>query len=161
MTGYVLDTNVFNRVCDGRARLPELRKDDRYFATHIQLDELRATKDNRRRESLIAVFHEIDPANLPTASFAADVSRLGLARVGDGALCLQIKARLDAASAGKPNNLQDALIGEAAIEAGLVLVTEDGHLRDAICDLGGSAIAIHQIHEAESPAAGPGNTGGA
>ena len=146
MNGYILDTNVFNRVLDGALRLPALDVDVSYFATHVQLDELAATRDDLRRKRLLEQFSSIAPESIPTDTFVWDVSRLDLARLGDGVLFTRIRDDLAKLNKGKLNNIQDALIAETAINNGLVLVTEDRDLRIVVSREGGSAIRIQDIN---------------
>jgi len=48
---YLLDTNVFNDVLDGKISLSKLAG-RRVFATHIQHDELNNTPNQQRRAAL-------------------------------------------------------------------------------------------------------------
>ncbi len=145
MNGYILDTNVFNRVLDGQLQLPALEVGVSYFATHVQLDELAATREEPRRERLLEQFSSIAPVPIPTESFVLDVSRLDLARLGEGVLYLKIRDELNKRNKSKVNNAQDALIAETAINNALVLVTEDTDLLTVVSKEGGSAIRIHEI----------------
>jgi hypothetical protein len=54
MTKYMLDTNIFNRVLDGDIPVVDFQ-DLHVFATHVQLDELNATKDTARAAALLNV----------------------------------------------------------------------------------------------------------
>lgn len=145
MNGYTPDTNVLNGAADGRSQLPDLQSEVHYYATHIQVDELSATKDETRRTSLLQEFLTIDPIRLPTESFVYDVSRWDLAKWGDGILFPQIRALLDARNHAKSSNIQDALIAETAIKNSLTLVSEDADLRLVVHHLGGSAVRVGQI----------------
>jgi hypothetical protein len=145
VNGFILDTNVFNRAVDGGIRLPDLPSDLQYFATHVQLDELTATKDEIRRNALLEQFVAVGPMPLPTESFVYDVSRWDLAKWGDGILFPQIKALLDARNHAKSSNTQDALVAETAIKNSLTLVSEDSDLLQVVSQIGGSAIRVSQI----------------
>ena len=70
---FVLDTNVFNAVLDGRMDLTKVAPGGDFFATHVQLDELGATA-SPRREFLIAQFHAIAPAVILTETAVWGVS---------------------------------------------------------------------------------------
>jgi hypothetical protein len=48
--GYVLDTNIFNKLLDGRLDHSMLPSDRPLLATRLQLQELNRTKDSDRRE---------------------------------------------------------------------------------------------------------------
>jgi hypothetical protein len=55
---YMLDTNVFNRVLDGTLFIPK-HGNFSLQATRIQMSELNATKDAKRRQDLSTVFERI------------------------------------------------------------------------------------------------------
>lgn len=78
MPRYMLDTNVFNHVLDGKVDVSALAGKD-LVATHIQRDELTNTKDQVRRAALLEVFNELTPDQAVTSSAVADIS------VADGA----------------------------------------------------------------------------
>src|SRR5258706_787597 len=148
-SGYMCDTNVFNRILDGAIAPESLRGP--LFATHIQRDEIGNTKDLGRRTALMAVFAEIVEPGVPTASFvldesrldeaclssavvsttsaAWDVSRWNQARWTDGeSFCQAMKSELDKLNRSKPNNIRDALIAETSIRRSHILVTDDSDL---------------------------------
>lgn len=125
---YVLDTSVFNQLLDGLISLSDLPPNAEFVATHIQIDELKATKNQQRRTSLLAVFTSIAPEVVPTESGVWDVSRWGEFKWGDGVSYGQIKVALDVANNCKKNNIQDALIGEVAFKNGYGLITSDNDL---------------------------------
>lgn len=152
MNAYMLDTNVFNRVLDREVDLLSFVGKARFLATHVQIDELRATKNPDRRNELLAVFDQIvnqrvssesivldtsrldeakvSGANLvPTESAVWNVSKWGQAKWGDeNSAYKAIRAELDRTNRAKPNNVQDALIAETALKNGYMLVTNDGDL---------------------------------
>ena len=150
VNGYILDTNVFNWAADGRIQLPDLPSELHYFATHVQLDELSATKDETGRTALLHQFFAVGPMPLPTGSFVYDVSRWDLAKWGDGILFPRIKALLDARNHAKSSNIQDALIAETAIKNSLTLVSEDADLLKVVSQLGGSAVRVREIDHSGS-----------
>ncbi len=152
MKGYVLDTNVFNMVLDGRAELPALGPGLSYFASYVQRDELTATRDEPRRLRLLRQFAEIDPSALPTESFVIGVARMGMAKLSDGVLFNGIRDELHRRNRRKPSNTQDALIAEIAIRTGLTLVTEDRDLAQVTTQYGGSAIGVALIDPDDPPA---------
>jgi predicted nucleic acid-binding protein len=76
---YMLDTNVFSDVLDGKIS-PEVFAGDRLFVIGVQIDEIQATKKIERRESLLAVFavfKDIAPTSLRASSFAFDIEGAG------------------------------------------------------------------------------------
>ena len=81
---YVLDTNVFNKLLDGVVTIKDLPSDSQFVASHIQIDELKATRDDKRRESLLSVFTAIAPEVVPTESGVRDVFKWDEFKWGDG-----------------------------------------------------------------------------
>lgn len=136
MSKYMFDTNIYNRLLDGYVDIAILREKACY-ATHIQLDEIQATRDSERRSQLTGVFSEIQTRQIPTESTVWDISRWDMAKFGDGEKYGQILLKLDARNKKKANNVQDALIAETALLNGLVLVTEDKDLAAVVTELGG------------------------
>ncbi|MEW6066994.1 MAG: PIN domain-containing protein [Nitrospirota bacterium] len=131
MPSYMFDTNIFNRILDGVVEITKFRTKAHFCATHVQLDELKATSNTQRRQELISVFEEVSENNeVPTESFVLDVSRLDKAKLGDeeNNLYSKVKAEIDKRNKNKPNNIQDALIAETAIKNNITLVTEDTDL---------------------------------
>ena len=55
---YMLDTNVFNDVLDGRISLTALMG-NRLLIIGVQAAELRATQNSQRRTDLLAVLEEV------------------------------------------------------------------------------------------------------
>jgi predicted nucleic acid-binding protein len=140
---YILDTCVFNRLLDERIRLDEISPDGPFAATHVQLDELQATRMRHvnRRDELIAAFNEVGPGLLPTESFCFDVSHLDIDKWGSGQLFSKLKTCLDA-KRKKPNNTHDALIAEVAIVQKFTLVTSDRSLAEAAEEYGAKVLRI-------------------
>lgn len=149
-SGYMLDTNVFNDVLDGRVEIERLRP-HRLYATHIQRDEIGKTRDEARREALLAVFNELMTDMTPTSSAVAgvsvagaacagesvvptegavwDVSKWGYAKWGEGGSELdRLRRALDERNKGKRNNVQDVLIAQTALRNGMTLLTRDADL---------------------------------
>lgn len=139
MTLYMFDTNIFNRILDNSLGITSPQGTDRFFATHIQLDELGNTRDVARRNSLLRVFEDIQQKPIPTESAVYGASKYGAAKYGGSNMRLQIQTKLDAVRK-KRNNLQDSLIAETAMKNRLTLVTEDGDLFNVVHDLSGNVI---------------------
>lgn len=127
---YVVDTNIINWLVDGRIQPADLPTDGEFVATHVQRDELARTKDDQRRAQLLAKFGNTIAREVPTESVVAGISRVGMAKVSDGKLYYSLRNGLAARNKGKPNNSQDALIAEVAIEKCWVLVTADRDLAE-------------------------------
>lgn len=133
---FMLDTNVFNAIVDGKLELDKIASGGEFFATHVQLDELRACP-SPRRELLVAQFHAVAPIIVPTETMVWGVSAWDAAKWGEGTRFSALKAALDGKNNGKRNNVKDALIGEAAIVHGYTLITSDRDLADVVLALGG------------------------
>lgn len=130
MPSYMFDTNIFNRILDGAVEISEFRGKAHFYATHVQCKELKATPNVRRREELLTIFEEVVGNNkIPTESFVLNVCDLDEAKltVEESNLYSQITTELDNRRK-KPNNVQDALIAEAAVKNALTLVTHDSDL---------------------------------
>ncbi|PWB81404.1 MAG: hypothetical protein C3F08_02000 [Candidatus Methylomirabilota bacterium] len=131
MPGYMFDTNIFNRILDGAVEIGRFRGEAHFYATHVQLDELKATSNVQRRQQLLAVFEEVAGNNqISTESFVLNVSCLNEAKLGNEKddLFSRIKTELDKKNGSKPNNIQDVLIAETALKNGFTLVTHDSDL---------------------------------
>lgn len=144
MSDYMFDTNIFNRLLDGHADLTKLHGKSCY-ATHIQFDEIQATKDSERRLKLVKLFSEVQTSQIPTESIVWDVSRWDMAKFSDGEKYAAILMKLNSRNKAKANNIQDALIAETALVMGLVLVTEDGDLSEVFIEFGGVVCDLQGI----------------
>jgi len=143
---YMLDTNIFNHVLDGKISMLSL-DGRRLLVTDIQRDELAKTKDDARRTALLAQFGAVNPEVMLTASFAFDIEGAGLDQAcwNDGSgLYQKMLARLrqlDPKSKNPMNQERDILIAETAIKSGATLVSGDVNLQQVVAEFGGRAIA--------------------
>lgn len=144
MNEYMFDINIFNRLLDGSVDL-NIFVDKICYATHIQIDEIRATENAERRSKLEKIFSRVVIEELPTQSFILDVSRLDKAYLGNGEKHAQLLESLNRRNKAKSNNVQDALIAETALIRGLTVVTEDHDLHEVITELGGAACGIGNL----------------
>ncbi len=142
---YMLDTNVFNAVLDGRVLLAA--SVGRILpVTGIQRDELGATAKPERRAALLAVYKEIRPTSLPASSFAFDIEGAGFDQAywNDGSGNFEkMVARLrqpDHKNRSASNQVRDILIAETAIKNGATLVSGDSNLRQVVIEFGGNAL---------------------
>ena len=157
---YMFDTVVFNRILDGALDIGTFVGKARFYATHIQLDELNETSNPQRRQALLEVFDRITERKVPTESFVLGVSRLDEARLGGGnivttesavwnasawgqakwgepdGLYFAFKAELDTLKS-KRNNIEDTLIAETAIKNRFALVADDINLYTVTRKFGG------------------------
>jgi len=150
-SGFMLDTVIFNRIRDGNLALSGLRG-KALFATHVQRDELEATRDEARRCLLSETFKAVDPSIVPTTSAIFDISRFDEACwTSDDTMHNEIFQRiveLDRLKGkNKPaeNQHRDALIAETAIRKDFTLVTDDCALREVAEDKNGRAISYKEF----------------
>jgi predicted nucleic acid-binding protein len=146
---YMLDTNVFNDLLDQKIS-PSLFAGYDVIATGIQLDELKATRRDERRASLIKVFNGVAPVHPPPSSFALDIEGAGLDQAywNDqtgifGAMLASLQAR-DGKDKGK-NQVRDILIAETAIKHGATLITRDSNLRKVVAEFGGRTVSLEEF----------------
>ena len=133
---YVVDTCLINKLVDGKIGTSELPKDGTFVASHIQIDELKRTRNVDRRTQLLEMFEEIVDEVLPTETFKLGVSQMDGGKLGDGVSYDTIKKELDSRNKGKANNDNDALIAEVAMRNGYALLTADFDLYQAAYKLG-------------------------
>lgn len=89
MASYLLDTSAINAALD-QAIEPGLLTGRVLFVTHIQVDELRATrKPPGRLEALLQVLSDIEPEKLPTAAAVWNVSKWNECQYGDSSALYQ------------------------------------------------------------------------
>ena len=144
---YMLDTNVFNDVLDGRISLTALMG-KRLLIIGVQAAELRATQNSQRRTDLLAVLEEVKPARklASSAAWGVEGAGWGQARWNDGSgdfeEMLHRLEELDRKrKRGKDplNQLRDILIAETAIKIAATLVSGDRNLRQVVSEFGGRA----------------------
>ena len=143
----MLDTNVFNDLLDGKLSL-EVFAGRELCATHVQIDEISNTSNEKRRMELTSLFVSIVDKKMPTATAVYDDSQSDEAKWGDGVEyeeILQKLEKLDRISGKKiryPNQSRDARIAETAIKNGLILVTRDGNLGKVVQEYGGELLRL-------------------
>jgi rRNA-processing protein FCF1 len=135
----MFDTNIFNHVLDGRIDIGSFNKRHHYYTTHIQDDEVCATKDPLRRANLKALFE--NTTHVTTESAVVGISRIDRSKISDGDLYKRLLGELNRLER-KDNNPKDALIAETAIKNGHILVSDDHNLREATMKMGGRAISL-------------------
>src|SRR6266568_7586797 len=143
---FMLDTTVFNRVLDGAVDPASLSSRGKLFVTHVQLNELQATRRSERLKQLLGVFTAIDRERVSTAAAVWGVSEWGGAEYGDadGAYGTMLRS-LNARNDSKDNNAQDILIAVTALKRGYTLVTNDRDLAAVFQESGGKAIAFEEL----------------
>ncbi|MEO6697529.1 MAG: PIN domain-containing protein, partial [Gammaproteobacteria bacterium] len=143
---FMLDTNVFNRALDEAVDPASLSSCGRFFVTHVQLNELRATRSSDRLEQLLRVFNAVDQERVPTAAAVWGVSEWGGAEYGDtdGAYGTMIES-LNARNGSKENNARDILIAVTALKRGYTLVTNDRDLAAVLKESCGKTITFEEL----------------
>lgn len=133
----VVDTNIINKLIDGTLSTEDIPADAELVATHVQIDELKRTRDDQRKAKLLHRFKTLVDSVIPTESTVLGVSRLNYSKLSDGGLYEKLKTALDSRNKGKSNNAQDALIAEVAIANDHTLLTADYDLAEVAKDHGG------------------------
>jgi predicted nucleic acid-binding protein len=140
----MFDTNIFNDILDGKIDVALFPKALQLYVTHVQFDEIQATRDEQRRAQLASVFSAIPQKSIPTTSTVLGVSRLGQSRLSDGVLYDALRTRLDELNK-KGNNPKDIAIAETSIVEGLTLVTHDRHLFRVVTEFDGAACNLYEV----------------
>ena len=167
---FMFDTNIFDRVLDGKIDVSKIKNSKTIFVTHIQLDELNAVPDLNRKGKLLKIFQQVVNSKVPTESMVWDVSkwgegkwssetqltpteafllgvsRLDKAKLGKADIYSLIKAELDKLKA-KPNNIKDALLAETSVKNDYVLVSDDKNLRKVIKKIGGNVLTFKEFQQ--------------
>jgi hypothetical protein len=101
---YVVDTNVFNRLVEGRIALSELPHRAELIATRVQIDEINRTPRAERRAQLLSVFATVAPEIVPTETgfWGGGFKTGGDSKWSTGQRWQSILSSLDA-KYGKPN----------------------------------------------------------
>ena len=143
---FMLDTNAFNRALDSGIEPKLLSGHGPLFVTHVQLNELQATKKTDRLDQLLSVFVSVEQEAVPTAAAVWDVSEWGGAEYGsaDGSYDAML-AKLNSKNGNKKNNAQDILIAVTALKRDYILVTDDKDLAAVLLDFGGRAEAFDEF----------------
>jgi hypothetical protein len=143
---YMLDTTVFNALCDGTL-LPESLTDRHLIATGIQEAELANTTDEVRREALRTAFERAHTEWVPAAQFVFDMAGAGW---GQGSWGLNahthraMLARLSELEGTRrgSNQVADVLIAETAMKHGATLVSGDEKLRIMASEFGVPVLSL-------------------
>jgi len=145
----MLDTNVINRIADGRMNLSALSAFD-LMLTHVQFDEIGATRESQRLFQLVQACQKIEVDKFPTTSSVWDISAWDNAAWGIDDFfekILSIVTELDAKQRKRlrdENRKRDALIGATAIVEQCILISGDRNLLEAVRRCGGVAINVDQ-----------------
>ena len=142
----MLDTTVFNHIVRDDVDLSSLPENATFLVTHIQLNEIQATRNEEKRQRLLRVFAEVPSKQVPTESAVWGVSEWGEAKWGkEDGLFEAMLASLNNRNESKENNGKDVLIAETAIRNGYVLATDDGDLANVVREFNGKTIHFHEL----------------
>lgn len=143
---YMLDTTVFNHIVRDDVDLSSLPENATFLVTHIQLNEIQATRNEEKRQRLLRVFAEVPSKQVPTESAVWGVSEWGEAKWGkEDGLFEAMLASLNNRNGSKENNGKDVLIAETAIRNGYVLATDDSDLANVVREFNGKTIHFHEL----------------
>ena len=147
MIDVMLDTSAVNRILDTGVDPESLAIGSCIYLTHIQVNELQATRNEERLRRLLDVAEQIPHFQIPTSVAVWGVSEWGGAEFdsnGDGRFGAML-ASLNERNRAKPNNQMDALIGITALRRNLTLVTNDRDLLEVVREFGGSAMTSEEF----------------
>lgn len=77
---YVVDTCIINKLADETLSLDQLPKDGEYLVSHVQIDEIKKTRNEARRAHLLATFSSVIDFVAPTESLVVGISVIGAAK---------------------------------------------------------------------------------
>lgn len=136
---FLLDTNIFNHLIEGKILISDLPTDFPIIVTHLQRDEIMRCPDSVKKSHLYGLLKTLTDIEVPLETAVCGIARAGLARVGSGQILEELikrkKRKLNA-------NEHDALLGEVAIKNQFVLVTHDRDLGEIVQSLGGHVRSI-------------------
>lgn len=146
----MLDTNIFNRFCDGRIGLNSFDGFE-LIVTHVQFDELSKTPDLPRRASLLEILKILEPTRIATESAVWDISNWDECGWGTTEshfeAMLKMLQDLDSKSKNKIQNQQrDILIAETSILGACVLVSDDRNLQIVTRKFGGQCFSSGELN---------------
>ncbi len=143
---FMLDTNAFNRALDIGVDPARLSRRGPLYVTHVQLNELQATKRTERLDQLLRVFEAVEQEAVPTSAAVWDISEWGAAEWGDaGGSYDEMLSRLNQLNGGKKNNAQDILIAVTALKRKFTLITDDEDLAAVLKEFGGSVESFEEF----------------
>jgi hypothetical protein len=155
MVRVVLDTVIYNRAVE----YPEFGKIlwqacqlgyIKLISTHVQRDQLAATPDTEKRDTLLSFFDATSPELTPTAALVWDVSKWDHAEFPDEERVEFFKKTLGQTAALHLGHANDALLAVTAFARADMFVTGDGSLlrrtRSAVLQ-SGSNLAVLDYKE--------------
>jgi predicted nucleic acid-binding protein len=144
--GYMFDTTVFNHLLRDRINGAGLSRTGRLCVTHVQLNELQATRDPSQRTQLLNVFTAVAAERVPTETAMWDVSEWEEAKwSSEDGLFNRMLESLNHLNSRRHNNGRDILIAETAIRNGFCLVTGDSHLAQVAKEFGAEVMHLNEF----------------
>lgn len=146
MNKYMFDTNIFNRILDGKIDTNLLKDRNKYLVTHIQMDEISNTRDEKRRQELMDVFRAVNQEKVLTESGVYGISKYGGGKYGGGDIFHRIRDELNKKEPkNQISNTRDALIAEVCIKNNYNLVTDDYNLYEVVKQAYGKVIKLDEF----------------
>lgn len=146
MRGFLLDTNIFNHLVEGKIKKEDLPLEFPTFVTTIQYDEISKCTDDSKRSYLMSWLRTLPDDVVPLETLVWDVGHWDNAKFSDGEMYKKLLSSLESKKKRKNNaNIHDALLGETAIIGDMVLVTNDRDLADVVKLHGGFVRSVKQI----------------
>jgi hypothetical protein len=129
MTKYLLDSMIYDQLLNDRKCYDLIIQKCKegsieILITHVQLDQLKATPDLNKRQSLLSIVANIPSRKISTAGAVWGMSKWDEAKWGPGAGDVQIS---DITNGNLRHNADGLLVATAAAEAD-VFVTEEKRL---------------------------------
>ncbi|MFW6026070.1 MAG: hypothetical protein ACOCRX_06985 [Candidatus Woesearchaeota archaeon] len=136
----MFDNDILNKIVEGELNMDKVINSEKFefCATHIQTDQLSRCPNKDKRAKLTLEHSKLSPRIIPTETTILDISRINYSKLGKGEKYKKIKK-------DNPNHIEDALIGETAIENNILLVTNDKKLRRKVKKEGGKAIGLKEF----------------
>jgi hypothetical protein len=143
---YMLDTNIFNHALQYAVDPAALAKRGPLIATHVQFQELEATRNTAKRSQLLDLFKLIGPTRMPTENSQFEITPWdeGKWPTDDGFFELMLM-ELNRLNRSRSNNREDILIAETALRNGWALVTDDADLRRVIRTFNGESLTLAEF----------------
>ncbi len=142
----MFDTNIFNHIIEGKIILEQTENVHQYFITHIQQDELNATKNIEKKQELLNIFKIVEQILIPTESALWEISDWDSSKWNEKiGLYNKVLMQLEKEKPHHRGNKKDALIGETAIKTSTILITDDNALRKTVTKLGGRAMSLNDF----------------
>jgi hypothetical protein len=141
---YVLDTNIFNRVVEGKLAITDLPSDGVFCASEVQINEIGKTKDHVKRTQLEETFQKIGPqiSERKTTLWGNGGWGTGTWNM-EGKYFDTILKELRNLHPKKSSDVEDALIGEISITENCVLISTDKDLIAVVKQLGGQTCLLN------------------